>query len=92
MRNFRIRHPKWMSLQRGLRKFGLTLDQYHAKQESQDFACYICGDDSGVLCLDHNHVTNTIRKLLCNPCNKALGYFKDDPQLVRAAAAYLERW
>ncbi len=41
--------------------------------------------------LDHDHATGQLRDVLCNQCNKALGWFSDDPKLLRRAAAYLEK-
>jgi hypothetical protein len=29
--------------------------------------------------------------MLCFPCNAAIGHLRDDPQVVRRAAVYLER-
>ena len=42
------------------------------------------------LTVDHNHETNTIRGLLCSNCNTGLGMFSDNPELLIAAAEYLE--
>jgi hypothetical protein len=66
---------------------------------SQDGRCAICGDPpdpNGVratsrLHVDHDHVTNQNRDLLCSRCNQGVGFFRDDPQLLRAAAEYIER-
>lgn len=42
------------------------------------------------LVVDHCHKSKQIRGLVCHRCNVGLGYFRDDPELLRAAAAYLE--
>jgi hypothetical protein len=42
--------------------------------------------------VDHDHITGKIRSLLCDSCNKGLGFFKDDPQILRDAADYLEKF
>lgn len=39
--------------------------------------------------VDHDHVTNKARGLLCNHCNLGLGHFRDNPVALRAAASYL---
>lgn len=40
--------------------------------------------------IDHCHVTNEIRGLLCRSCNHALGLVEDDPETLRNLAAYIE--
>ena len=41
--------------------------------------------------VDHCHKTGLIRGLLCARCNKAIGWFGDDPALLEAAALYLRQ-
>lgn len=73
--------------------FGLELYQYDAMLVAQSGLCAICGTPptDRRLAVDHDHKTGEVRALLCQLCNRALGHMKDDPELLRAAARYLER-
>lgn len=75
------------------RKYGLTVEEYNAILRSQQDVCAICGGDSGVKGwhVDHDHVTGKIRGVLCGGCNTALGQMKDNPEILRAAADYVEK-
>lgn len=82
-----------------LRKYGLTVEEYQARLVAQNGVCVICGKPpkengqraAARLHVDHDHVTGQNRDLICLNCNRGLGYFKDDPALMRAAAEYIER-
>lgn len=69
----------------------LTYEQYKQLCLEQNNLCLICKmpDDKRSLSVDHNHRTNEIRGLLCHRCNSGLGFFKDNPETLKAAAAYL---
>ena len=75
------------------RLYGITLEDYKIMFNKQDGCCAICKQHQvcfkNTLCVDHNHVTGKIRKLLCNDCNKGLGFFKDSPELLDIALQYL---
>lgn len=79
-----------------LNKFGLTPDDYDEILRKQNGRCAICRSDRfdkrrHALAVDHDHVTNKIRGLLCRRCNQAIGAFQDNPDLLRKAAQYLEQ-
>lgn len=73
------------------RKNGGSDELAEAMLYAQDFRCAICGagiNMSGHM--DHNHTTNEVRGMLCVLCNTGLGKFRDNPELLRQAANYLE--
>jgi hypothetical protein len=73
--------------------YGLSLDDYDGILELQGGCCKICRTDQpgtkGRFAVDHNHVTNEVRGLLCNGCNIGLGQFKDNPDNLLSAHIYL---
>ena len=50
--------------------------------------CVICGSEENLV-VDHCHKTHVVRGMLCNHCNRGLGHFKDDPELLEFARIYL---
>jgi hypothetical protein len=53
--------------------------------------CEICGTTEGKLCYDHDHASGLVRGVLCSAHNTAIGLFRDDPELLEKAIAYLRR-
>ncbi|WP_433731003.1 endonuclease VII domain-containing protein [Actinoplanes sp. CA-051413] len=88
---YRERNPLYQRLYR----YGLTAEQYEALVDAQGDRCAICrtGDPGGKggWHVDHCHETGVVRGLLCHHCNIAIGYFKDDPLLIRLGIEYLGR-
>lgn len=54
-------------------------------------ACEVCGVILKQRFWDHDHATGDFRGWLCNGCNAALGFARDNPATLRALATYLER-
>lgn len=50
--------------------------------------CVICGTKESLV-VDHCHKTNVVRGMLCSHCNRGLGHFRDDPELLEFARIYL---
>jgi len=57
---------------------------------AQNGRCAVCGTEARLV-LDHNHDTGRQREALCHGCNVGLGFMRDDPEVLRKAAGYLER-
>lgn len=77
--------------------YGLEPHDLDAMRIAQDHRCALCGTPEDQLRtglhVDHDHAKTgraAVRALLCGQCNRALGLFHDNPQLLRIAAAYLE--
>lgn len=70
--------------------YGLTIEQFNQMFDEQKGCCALCGEKGHKLVVDHNHRTGDVRRLLCQGCNHGIGRFKDDPDLCRRAARYLE--
>lgn len=78
------------------RRYGMTLEQYQVLFDAQEGCCAICGEHHtnvphSQLMVDHCHETGKVRQLLCDLCNTAIGKFKDKPELLDKAAAYLRK-
>ena len=79
-----------------LRTCTKCLEEYDKMFTAQDGKCAICQrepEGNGVsrhnLVVDHDHETGKVRSLLCDFCNRGLGIFRDSPDSLIAAAAYL---
>lgn len=66
--------------------------------KEQGGCCAICGTNRSEragepinFSVDHCHTTGAIRGLLCNMCNRGLGFFGDNLEGIKKAVAYLEK-
>jgi len=77
------------------RKYDITFQGYNLQFQIQGGCCAIClrhqSEFPRSLAIDHDHVTNKFRGLLCDGCNIGLGMFKDNLDSLKMAIKYLER-
>lgn len=76
------------------RYYGITEADYTAMFNAQGGVCAICRKPPNAstharLYVDHCHGTSRIRGLLCNGCNRGIGYMHHEVARLRAAADYL---
>lgn len=97
-REWRQRNPeRWKAHQERAalkRLYGVTVEAMKALLVEQGHACAICRDG---LTWETRHIDHidtpegpVVRGLLCMGCNTALGRFRDDPEIIRRAALYVE--
>lgn len=72
-------------------KYGISETEYLLRLTIQEHKCAICREPLPERNdIDHCHETNVVRGILCPPCNKMLGFARDNVNTLRAAAYYLE--
>jgi len=76
-------------------KYGLTDIEIHEISLKQGEKCAICQstldatDRRRSFHIDHDHITNIVRGILCGGCNTGLGAFKDNIIVLQRAILYL---
>jgi hypothetical protein len=80
----------WTLAKRCARR-GITPEQLIDAYERQEECCAICKEEVELInsAIDHNHETGEFRGVLCKQCNRALGMFKDNPNILHNAISYL---
>jgi len=77
------------------KRYGISLEVYKEILARQGGGCGICGNPQSkqghYLGVDHCHITNKVRGLLCYSCNIGLGNFHDDIEKMEKAIAYLRK-
>ena len=96
MREYRKRRPRNVRDTELKKMFGITLKDWERLYEAQGGVCAICkraqadvGTRYNNLAVDHCHTTGKVRGLLCVNCNRALGMFSDNVDMLKAAVDYL---
>lgn len=81
---------------RRLRTYGLTVASYQTLLDKQNNACAICFTpfidlSKRHIHIDHDHLLDKVRGILCHICNLGVGNFKDDPARCDSATNYLRK-
>lgn len=100
LHEWRLQNKEWMreyqKKWRSKKGTGFTFAEYNEAFLAQGGCCAICNIHVSVLTsklhADHDHRTGQPRQLLCRMCNTGLGMFRDNPERMRFAAAYVERF
>jgi hypothetical protein len=92
----KFRHYRYKGLIK--KRYGITIEQYDKMFEEQNGSCAICKKicKHGVLfgkrlSVDHDHNTKFVRGLLCQKCNRGLGLFNDNTEIMEEAIKYIIR-
>lgn len=79
-RNYRKNNPEKTRETHLKSKYGITTSDYNNMLNNQNNKCAVCERDMNdygkVFCVDHNHTTNKIRGLVCDPCNYGIGFYE----------------
>jgi len=85
------------------RVYGIGIEEYNNLLEKQGHKCAICestdpkGRKSGrgggvdVFYDDHDHKTGNVRGLLCNICNRTMGYIGENSGVLEEMIKYLHK-
>lgn len=88
----RNNRDRWLDANRKA-KYGIPYGTYDRMLATQGGGCAVCGNPppaDKALHVDHDHETGKVRGLLCDLCNRGLGYFSDSADRLRDAADYLD--
>jgi hypothetical protein len=83
-RNWVLKNKDKVAFTKAKSSYGIQKDEY----DSLIRVCQICGNTTN-LRIDHSHQSGRIRGMLCDGCNKGLGFFKDNPTLLLRASDYI---
>lgn len=94
----RAEDPNWAT-EVGLRNtlqhnYGLSIYEYRGMVRRQEGKCAACKHpppEGKRLHVDHDHGSTKVRALLCNACNSALGFLREDPARIQNLLTYALR-
>lgn len=84
------------------KKYNINKEQFIELWNKQNGKCAICNKNMTMpenkrrqimscVSIDHNHKTNITRELLCSSCNKGIGHFDENIDILQQAINYLKK-
>ena len=73
-------------------RYGISAEQMAEKLKSQGGVCEICKRVPTRFVVDHDHQSENVRGIICQPCNVMLGGAKDDIETLRSGVIYLVKY
>ena len=75
-------------------RYNIDISKYKELLEEQNNCCAICKGKKPLykyFTVDHCHKSGHVRGLLCHKCNKGLGLFNDNIDILKASIEYLNK-
>lgn len=73
-----------------VRKYGISEELAEKLADDANGSCEICGVETKLV-VDHCHKKGVVRGLICGHCNSALGYARENPNILLAIIDYIKR-
>lgn len=84
-----------------LRNYNMSQEEYDDRVKKQNNLCALCGrpethihyktKKAQSLSVDHDHETGKNRDLLCGDCNRGIGLFEENIELLSKVIEYLKK-
>ena len=89
---YKEKNPTYHTDWQRKKKYGISKEQVNDLRKRQDGKCAGCLSNllESKECVDHCHLTGSVRGILCNSCNLILGYAKDEVGILTRLISYLE--
>jgi hypothetical protein len=88
------KRQKLLAIEIRLQRKGLDPDKFANTVRAHCGLCDLCGREPNgkwkSLTIDHCHKTGKFRGMLCDSCNRGLGFFLESAELLKKAVYYLE--
>jgi hypothetical protein len=95
-RSWRRENPdrfKMILVRAKAKRYGLSLDEFFRLLDQQNHTCAACPKElkaDRYTHIDHCHETGKVRGILCHSCNITLGLVKNNPDILRSIAKYID--